>query len=669
MVTSLSPEPESMVFGRNGRTPGEQSVTPGQATTDEHEALLQLTQALFCSLEFSGRVRSLSRSWSEKTGFTQSQVIGNHFLQFVHEEDAELCREEFQRLLTGNPPRDCAARLICVDGSVCWMNLKPSVNHDVGVIYILATDITGDRLSEKGFPDPNLILDQVGQGVLVVDAIQPGMPIVYANLGFERLTGYLASEVRGNPFHFLTGPKTDISTLETLEQAMLRVETVTQEILHYRKDGSEFWDQLILSPVINSQGQTTHFIAVLEDFTERKRVTEALRNNNKSLAEALTDLKKTKDVVIQRERLHALGQMASGIAHDFNNLLAPILGFSELLINMPEYLRDEDRARGYLEKVRNSAQEGAAVVGRLREFYRKHEEAEELIPVDLSEIANEAITLTAHHWHNQAEARGIHFEVESQIDLVPTVLGSESDLRQALTNLILNSVDAMPDGGRITVSCSAKGNWVAIKVSDSGTGMDDETRRQCMEPFYTTKGKSGTGLGLSIVFGIVERHRGRMEIESVPDQGTQITLKLPVSLQANQESAPSSETGNGKAMSILLIDDENLLLEVVSEHLMNMGHSVSCHFNPNTALECAYKEDFDLVITDRAMPGMTGDRVAKSVKEYRPDLPVVMLTGFGDIMLQSGEQPPNIDMVLSKPVSLQTIRDTLAHFAPTGAGN
>ena len=177
MVTLLSSESESMPFGGNGRTPAEQPVTPGEVTADDHEALLQLTQALFCSLELSGHVRSVSQTWCEKTGFTQAQVIGNHFLEFVQEEDAELCQEEFRRLLTGNPPRDCAARLNCVDGSVCWMNLKPSVNRDGGVIYILATDITVDQLSEKGIPDPNLIIDQVGQGDLDADAVQAGMPI------------------------------------------------------------------------------------------------------------------------------------------------------------------------------------------------------------------------------------------------------------------------------------------------------------------------------------------------------------------------------------------------------------------------------------------------------------------------------------------------------------
>jgi CheY-like chemotaxis protein len=210
---------------------------------------------------------------------------------------------------------------------------------------------------------------------------------------------------------------------------------------------------------------------------------------------------------------------------------------------------------------------------------------------------------------------------------------------------------------------------VTLEVADTGIGMDEDTRRQCLEPFYTTKGKAGTGLGLSIVFGIVQRHRGRLDILSSPAEGTRFTVNLPVCRQAHADTPEAADQPNGRAMSILLIDDENLLLEAVSEHLMNMGHRVSCHMDPSKALECAYKENFDLVITDRAMPGMTGDRVAKSVKEYRPDLPVIMLTGFGDIMLQTGEQPENIDLVLSKPVSVQTIRSTLAQFAPAVGAN
>ncbi len=643
--------------------------TPCSTRDAEHEALLQLTQALFCSIDHAGHIRSVSRTWCEKMGTTQEEAVGDHFLHFVHEEDAEFCQEEFQRLLTGHPPRDCAVRLNTSDGGVRWLNLKPSVDRKAGGIYILATDITVERCADRRLPDPTLILDQVGQGVLVIDAGQPGTPIVYTNFGFERVTGYPATEAKGRSLHFLTGSKTDPEALNNLEEAISRGESTHLEILHYRKDGSEFWDRIILSPVIDSQGEVSHFIVVLEDATECKLVNEALRDNNQSLNNALNDLKKTKDVVIQRERLHALGQMASGIAHDFNNLLAPILGFSELLINMPEYLRDEERARGYLEKIRNSAQEGAAVVGRMREFYRKQDDDEDFVPVDLALIAREAINLTAHHWRNQAEARGLHIEMEDRITKVSGVRGCESDLRQLLTNLILNSVDAMPSDGKISVSCQENGNWVTLEVADTGSGMDEETRRQCLEPFFTTKGKAGTGLGLSIVFGVVQRHKGRIELDSTPGEGTRFTIDLPICVQDQHLSAESQQVANGQAMSILLIDDEDLLLEAVSEHLMNMGHRVSCHVDPSKALECAYKENFDLVITDRAMPGMTGDRVAKSVKEYRPDLPVVMLTGFGDIMLQTGEQPENIDLILSKPVSVETIRMTLSRFAPIAADN
>ena len=664
MVSRTPPEPGLRV---NGSTPGTSGFPAPKAirtsTADEHGALLQLTQALFCSVSFTGRIRSASETWCRKLGVTEAEVVGRHFLDFVHEDDSEFCQDEFQRLLTGNPPRDCALRLVCRDESIRWMNLKPGTRPGKDVIYVLATDITVERCARDALPDPTLILDHVGQGVLVVDAVQAGRPIAYANLGFERLTGYLRSEARGRPFHFLTGPHSDPATLRSIQEAMERGEAVTEEILHYRRDGSEFWDQLILSPVIDHRGRVTHFIAVLEDFTGRKLVTEALRENNHNLNNALRDLKKTKDVVIQRERLHALGQMASGIAHDFNNLLAPILGFSELLITMPEYLRDEDRARGYLEKIRNAAQEGASVVGRMREFYRKRDEEEDLVPVDLAGVARDAINLTAHHWRNQAEAKGLHIQMDSRIDDVPAILGSDSDLRQAVTNLILNSVDAMPADGRITVICRESQDWVILEVEDTGSGMEEETRRQCLEPFFTTKGQAGTGLGLAIVFGIVQRHRGRMEVDSAPGKGTRITIDLPVCRQMSVQSPKAQNRSNSDAMNILLIDDENLLLEAISEHLMNMGHRVSAHLDPSKALECAYKEDFDLVITDRAMPGMTGDRLAKSVKEFRPELPVVLLTGFGDIILQTGEQPENIDLVLSKPVSVQTLRNTLARFA------
>jgi PAS domain S-box-containing protein len=170
MVSPLPPVSRSKAFGGFGQSPIPTPVINRENTKDEREALLQSTQALFCSVGYSGHIQSVSRTWCDKIGVTQTEAVGVSFLQFVQEEEGELCRDEFRCLLTGNPPRDWAARLNCADGSVYWMNLKPSINRDAGVIYILATDITVHRGTEQGFPDPNLILDQVGQGVLVADA-------------------------------------------------------------------------------------------------------------------------------------------------------------------------------------------------------------------------------------------------------------------------------------------------------------------------------------------------------------------------------------------------------------------------------------------------------------------------------------------------------------------
>ena len=311
---------------------------------------------------------------------------------------------------------------------------------------------------------------------------------------------------------------------------------------------------------------------------------------------------------------------------------------------MPEYLRDEDRARGYLEKVRNSAQEGAAVVGRMREFYRKQDEDEDFAPVDLSEIAREAISLTAHHWRNQAEARGLHIEMEDRTGEVPAVRGCETDLRQLVTNLILNSVDAMP-ARRHKSQCPARrtetGSPSRWRIPDpDGSGNPTPMPRAVLH--HQGEGRDGPRTV----------HRLRHRPTSPGTDGSRFGSRrkgpssrsiFPSVVRIMHASEETHHQVDGQAMNILLIDDEDLLLEAISEHLMNLGHRVSCHLDPNQALACAYKENFDLVITDRAMPGMTGDRVAKSIKEYRPDLPVVMLTGFGDIMLQTGEQPENID--------------------------
>ncbi|HEX8899420.1 MAG TPA: hybrid sensor histidine kinase/response regulator, partial [Chthoniobacterales bacterium] len=314
----------------------------------------------------------------------------------------------------------------------------------------------------------------------------------------------------------------------------------------------------------------------VENLTRRKQAEEDLRETNRELEKALAELKATQQQVIQHERLSAIGQMASGIAHDFNNTLTPILGFSELLLESPKLLDNKVEARRCLEMLRTSAKDAASVVSRLREFYRPVETDEEFPLVDLAKIVQQAVSLTEPKWRRQTQATGLTVEVVAEAKASPFVAGQESALREVLTNLIFNAVDAMPQGGRISLETSIERNNAVIRVRDNGTGMTESVRQRCLEPFFSTKGERGTGLGLSMVYGIVERHGGKLEIESAPGEGTTFIIRLPVAEKSPAGNAECSAQSRSKSsLNVLIVDDEPRVLEVVSAYLRCDGHSVS----------------------------------------------------------------------------------------------
>ena len=361
--------------------------------------------------------------------------------------------------------------------------------------------------------------------------------------------------------------------------------------------------------------------------------------------------------MIQHAKLSALGQMASGIAHDFNNALVPILGFSELLLSRPDNLTDVEKSRNYLEMIRMGAEDAASVVSRMQEFYRRRDEDEEFLPVHLETVVSQAVTLTQPRWKDQVQANGITITVETELGDADPVSGSESELREAVTNLILNAVDAMPDGGRILLQTRGDDEYVVLDVSDSGTGMADEVRTRCMEPFFTTKGVEGTGMGLAMVHGIVQRHEGSIDIESVEGQGTRFLIRLPVAHSSLQSrNVVERDTKDGNVLRILAVDDEPLALQVLSELLKGDGHLVETAANGREGLESFKRGSFDIVLIDWAMPEMGGDQLAVSIKEEAPNTPIVLLSGFGDIIKATGEMPPGVDMVVSKPAKLDEVR-------------
>ena len=402
------------------------------------------------------------------------------------------------------------------------------------------------------------------------------------------------------------------------------------------------------------------------------------------LAKAYNDLRATQATVLQQERLKALGQMASGIAHDVNNALSPVIGFADLILKGKYELTAD--VRKYLGHIRTAGEDIAHIVARLREFYRTREVNEALQQLNLNTLVEQVVDMTRPRWRDIPQSNGITIEVQTQLVTdMPRLAGIESEIREAITNLVLNAVDAMPSGGKITIrtnvirsdggdSGSKHPVKALVEISDTGTGMSEETRKRCLEPFFSTKGKRGTGLGLAMSYGVMERHEGSIEIESELGKGTTFRLVFPVRARSCEPAPEKEANAKVQPMQILCIDDESLLRELLKEILERDGHQVVLTDNGQAGLDefreaTQRNEPFDLVITDLGMPYLDGRQVAKTIKSESPRTPVVMLTGWGAFMKEDGSGPTEVDGILSKPPRSRELREMLRRLNPANNGN
>jgi signal transduction histidine kinase len=403
-------------------------------------------------------------------------------------------------------------------------------------------------------------------------------------------------------------------------------------------------------------------IKELEDAKRDYQATleRAVKQRTQELAETVEQLKASREQAIQQERMHALGRMASGIAHDFNNVLMPIMGFSEMLLSHPQTLDDRQKTLHMLEMIHCSANDARHIVRRLRLIYK--EEDPVYLLVDLARLLESVMSITMPKWKEEMNAKGTTIRLTTQLEEVPLVKGNAGELREALTNLVFNAVDAMPDGGTITLTLQLRDDRrVALEVSDTGIGMDEGTAQHCLEPFFTTKGIQGTGLGLPMVCGIVQRHGGDIEIDSEHGVGTTVRLQFPVPVETDlAEEEPELELEPLPPLRVLVIDDEARSRNLLGQFLKADGHTVEMAEGGEEGVDLFSLGAFDLVITDRAMPTMSGDRAAAEIANLRSEIPIIMLTGFGDIMKDKGECPPGVSRVMSKPVTPNELRHLIS---------
>jgi len=396
-------------------------------------------------------------------------------------------------------------------------------------------------------------------------------------------------------------------------------------------------------------------LKVLSSFASQMSISIENAQLFSELKQTLQELKQAQDQIIQAEKLRAMGEMASGVAHDFNNVLAVILGNIQLLLYQLDHL-GPDEIRNRLKTIERSAKDGAETVRRIQEFTGMRKDKAFTL-LSLNDLIREVTAITQPRWKDQPQEKGIQIEFVHQLSEIPLIMGNPSELREVLTNMIFNAVDAMPNGGKITISTQPQTDeWVEMRITDTGIGMTDEVKKRIFDPFFTTKGVTNSGLGMSVSFGIVKRHGGEILIESEVGKGTSFIIHLPIGYEEEKKDKELKPiTREAPSVRILVIDDEESVREILTKMLRAKGHQVVVASNGEEGIEQFKNGKFDLVFTDLGMPKISGWEVGKTLKGMDPKVPVAMITGWGTEVNREKMRENGIDLVVCKPFEFDQV--------------
>jgi GAF domain-containing protein/anti-sigma regulatory factor (Ser/Thr protein kinase) len=369
------------------------------------------------------------------------------------------------------------------------------------------------------------------------------------------------------------------------------------------------------------------------------------------LRRTLEDLRAAQETLVRGATLQAVGELAAGAAHHLNNLMAVVLGRAQLLLMK----NPESGTAANLRSIERAAIDAADTVRRIQGFSGSPAGAE-AVRFDLNGVVQEAIEFTRSRWQNEARVRGLSIEVLAQPGPIPEVRGIRAEIREVVINLVLNAVDALPTGGRIVVATRAEAGRVTVSVSDAGIGMSEEVRRRAFEPFFTTKGVKRTGLGLAMAYGTIQRHGGQIALESEPGRGTKVTFGLPVAV--GEADGGEAETERHRAGSVLVIDDEGTVRDLVAEALMSHGHRVTVASGGREGLARFEAGRYDVVLTDLGMPDLDGWAVARAIKAASAETPILLLTGWAEALDSSSASL--VDGILRKPFDIGDLAGAVA---------
>jgi PAS domain S-box-containing protein len=610
-------------------------------------------------LDNSGFVTTWNPGAQRIKGYAANEIIGQHFSRFYTEDDKKI----------GLPARalETAKRegkfevegwRVRKDGSRFWAYVViDPIRDDSGQVIGFAKitrDLTERKAAEQVLHRSEEQFRLLVQGVsdYAIYLLDLEGKVTNWNLGAQRIKGYFANEIVGQHFSLFY---TDGDRAAGVPQAALETASrdgrFEKEGWRVRKDGSRFWAHVIIDAIRDDDGTTIGYAKITRDITQRKKAEE--------------ELERARAFSLQAQKLEAIGQLTGGIAHDFNNLLMAILGSLELL---RKRLPDDSKSIALLENAAQGAQRGTTLTKRMLAFARNYELNKEAIDIP-----------TLVHGMKDLVERSIgpSFNIETRFPLSLNLVEADANqLELALLNLSLNARDAMADGGDIVLAAREEnipaghrsgleaGRYIRLSVTDTGEGMDQETLLRATEPFFTTKGVGkGTGLGLSMVHGFAEQSGGRFILHSQKGEGTTAELLLPVAKISTKPIAatPAPPAKALRPLTILAVDDDALVLMNTVHMLEDLGHTVFEAYSGNEALEILRREDsIDFVVTDQAMPKMTGSELAKIIKREWPDIPVLLATGYADRVRGDDIGLPK----LTKPYMQRELADAIVRMNP-----
>jgi PAS domain S-box-containing protein len=583
------------------------------------------------------RVLRANRAYYKLRGFEPEQVMGRELAEIGHKNDdwrsCETCirRREGRHAIIVKTAADNAT------GRDLEIRVDPIYNlagERVGAVQVLR-DLTEMRLAEAEAEKVSALLRNLADSAYdAVYATDHDGRFLWANKRAADLFGFDSQKLEGE-FFLQSIHEDDLERVRTSFERAARGDANRYEARYITGDGS-LRHVLITNSPVYADSKVVAVLGNVRDLTEERLEVEQ---------------------VMRDDKLRALGQLASGVAHNFNNSLTAVLGYTQLVLGRVS----DAKITRHLKTVETAALDAAKMVQRIQNFARQQQD-EPSGPSDLNQIIRDALDLTRSRWRDDARATGIVYDIVFSPADELVAMCDQSAMREVFVNIIINALDAMMVGGRLTITTVTEGDKAIIKFVDTGCGMTEQIRQRIFEPFYTTKGAKGYGMGLAVTYGIVERHGGIIQVASQAGHGSTFTIKLPLGRTQQGEQVEMPPDISPREASILVVDDEASIRALLRDILRARGHKVLVAEDGLAGLKAIESRRFDMVITDLSMPGVDGWTIANEARRRWPGTKLVIVTGYGGFaeMEMPGGDTSLIDALISKPFNIAQIDATIS---------